>query len=178
MLGRDASAPTLADSPRRMGAGHRQPRAWTCRRRLIHALLPLYMATVMGASTLRHRRASRASPKSTALIVKLFSRRPVRLVSQAQAARAAGLRHARRHQSFPLATDVSLAQSPGVFRRCAIASRTREQVGGEQRDALIAGQLPSPSTMPQASRRGSDLRPPCDAHLDVGMPRLESPRRG
>ena len=113
---------------------------------LIHALLPLYMATALGRQHVRRSASSRASPKRPALIVKLFSgvisdffrkRKPLVLLGYGLAALTKFV--------FPLAPTL------GWIVGARFADRVGKGIRGAPRDALIADITPPASRAARAS---------------------------
>lgn len=128
---------------------------------LIHALLPLYMATVMGASTLVIGVVEGVA-EATALIVKLFSgvisdwtrkRKPLVLAGYGIAALTKFV--------FPLAPTLGWI----VFAR--FADRVGKGIRGAPRDALIADLSP-----PAVRGRSFGLRQALDTVGGIGGPLL------
>ncbi|MFO1398430.1 MAG: MFS transporter [Burkholderiales bacterium] len=128
---------------------------------LVHALLPLYMATVMGASTLVIG-VIEGIAEATALIVKLFSgvisdwtrkRKPLVLLGYGSAALTKLV--------FPLAPTLGWI----VFAR--FADRVGKGIRGAPRDALIADLSP-----PSVRGRSFGLRQALDTVGGVGGPLL------
>ncbi len=128
---------------------------------LVHALLPLYMATVMGASTLVIG-VVEGIAEATALIVKLFSgvlsdwtrkRKPLVLLGYGSAALTKLV--------FPLAPTLGWI----VFAR--FADRVGKGIRGAPRDALIADLSP-----PAVRGRSFGLRQALDTVGGIGGPLL------
>ena len=128
---------------------------------LIHALLPLYMATVMGASTLVIG-VVEGIAEATALIVKLFSgilsdwfrkRKPLVLLGYGLAAVS--------KFAFPLAPTL------GWIIAARFADRVGKGIRGAPRDALIADITPE-----DARGRSFGLRQALDTVGGIGGPLL------
>jgi len=128
---------------------------------LIHALLPLYMATAMGASTLVIGIVEGIA-EATALIVKLFSgvlsdwtrkRKPLMLLGYGLGAASKFV--------FPLAPTL------GWIVTARLADRVGKGIRGAPRDALMADITP-----PEARGRSFGLRQALDTVGGVGGPLL------
>ena len=137
---------------------------------LVHALLPLYMATVMGASMLVIG-VVEGIAEATALVVKLFSgvisdafrrRKPLVLLGYGLGALSKLV--------FPLAPTL------GWIVAARFADRVGKGVRGAPRDALIADLAP-PAVRGRSSTPSAASAAPCSRWRRWRTSRTTSPRR-